>query len=257
MINIFKTKEGELKARTTTERRLKQIMINEGIEDPSSITKLTITGTMINDDFKFIHKKMFKTLEEVDLFNATFESSKLKRGAFANCFALTAVNVPNWITEIGDKAFMNCKQLKSFTIPQTVTKIGELAFWNCNSLTSIIIPDSVTELAFRAFNNCFGLTSVTLPNSLVKIGGSAFGNCYNLASIHIPDSVTEIGNGAFAHCTGLKTIKIPNTVTKIGDWVFEGCNIDIILDDDHPEYVYFDGRIMTRAAHQIRFGAEK
>jgi hypothetical protein len=246
MLNFFKTQKDGVTVRLTSQRRLDHALLNEDIEDPALVTKLTIGGTMTKADFKYIHKKMSKTLQELDIFNATWEEGKLKKGVFARCIALTSIILPNWITEISECAFSNCISLKSITIPFAVTKIGELAFWGCTALTTVILPNSVTELEFRAFNNCTGLTSIVLPKSLVKIGGSAFGKCVALTSVTIPKSVIEIGNGTFAHCTGLDSIFIPKSVTKIGDWVFEGCNLAVTVDPDNPVYTVDDGKLITR-----------
>lgn len=253
MLNIFKTTKDNLAVRLTNQRRLAQVLINEGIDTPTSITKLTISGTMTRDDFKFIRRKMGKTLQKIDISNATLEEGKLKWGGFSRCVALTSVSLPNWITEIGESAFNNCVSLQSITIPKSVTIIGELAFWYCTGLTSIIIPDSVTELQFRAFNSCKGLTSVVIPNSVVKIGGSAFGNCTGLTSINIPNSVAEIGNGAFAGCISLASITIPKTTTSIGSWVFDGCDPVVTVHPDNTVYESFKGKLVSKFAKEMGY----
>jgi hypothetical protein len=253
MFNFLKTKNDHLTIRLTPQRRLDQALIKEGIEDFASVTQLTIAGTLTRDDFKLIRRKMAKSLQKLDISNATLEEGKLKRGALARCTALTAVAIPNWISEIGDSAFSNCVNLKSINIPDSVTKIGELAFWCCYGLTSIHIPNSVTELEFRAFNSCTGLTSVVLPNSLVKIGGSAFGRCTGLTSVTIPHSVTTIGNGAFSGCTSLAAITIPKTVTDIGMFVFTDCDVAVTVHPDNPMYLSENGKLMSRFAKEMGY----
>ena len=74
--------------------------------------------------------------------------------AFASCFDLTSVSIPNTVTSIGRGAFYYCSSLPSINIPISVKSIGEMAFRKCTSLTSVIIPDSVTSLGNSAFSAC-------------------------------------------------------------------------------------------------------
>lgn len=61
------------------------------------------------------------------------------------------VEIGTKVIGIGVNAFANCYGLTSVTIPNSVTSIGEYAFNNCISLTSITIPNSVTSIENRAF----------------------------------------------------------------------------------------------------------
>ncbi len=135
-----------------------------------------------------------------------------------------STNIPDSVTEIGEKAFYGCDSLTSVTIPDSVTNIGERAFHYCSGLTSAIIPDSVTEIGERAFEGCRSLTSVTIPNSVTEIGERAFSGCSSLKSVTIPDSVTKIGERAFDGCRGLTSVTIPNSVSKIDRGAFDGCS---------------------------------
>ena len=104
------------------------------------------------------------------------------------------------VTTIGEWAFAHCYNLTSITIPDSVTTIGECAFQGCSSLTSVTIGDSVTTIGERAFWDCSSLTSVTIGDSVTTIGWCAFMDCSSLTSITIPDSVTTIDEGAFYNC---------------------------------------------------------
>jgi len=245
-MNNSETQNGNAAVNLTNRLRLERALYEAGIENVASIMRLTITGVLDKEDFKYIRKKMGKTLRELDISGALFEGNKLRNGALAYCAALTSVAIPETIVEIGDGALSNCTGLKSFHIPEAVAKIGELAFWGCTGLTSITIPNAVTTIEFRAFNSCANLTSVVIPNSVVKIGGSAFGKCTNLASVVIPNSVVEIGNGAFAHCINLASIAIPESVAKIGEWVFEGCTVYVALHPDNPCYTSKNGELLKK-----------
>lgn len=75
----------------------------------------------------------------------------------------------NPINSIGSYAFYYCTRLTSVNstnegecnIPNSVTNIGDRAFVGCDGLTSVTIPNSVTEIGWRAFNACAKLASVT------------------------------------------------------------------------------------------------
>ncbi len=141
--------------------------------------------------------------------------------AFAECYGLTSVTIPDSVTSIGESAFED-SGVDSVTIPNSVTSIGNRAFYNCG-LTSVTIPDSVTSVGECAFYDCSSLTSVTIGDSVATIGSYAFEYCSSLTSVTIPDSVTSIGNRAFYNCSRLKSVTIGDSVTTIGDEAFVGC----------------------------------
>jgi hypothetical protein len=87
------------------------------------------------------------------------------------------------VTGIGNSAFACCYSLTSVTIPNSVKSIGNYAFYECTSLTSVTIPDSVTSLGDNAFRGCASHTSVTIPNSVTSLGWYVFCDCNSLASI--------------------------------------------------------------------------
>ena len=76
------------------------------------------------------------------------------------------VQIPEGVTQIGEKAFYECSDLASITIPGSVTQIGDYAFTNCHFQTSITIPDSVTQIGEYAFCCCKSLRQLYLPRHL-------------------------------------------------------------------------------------------
>lgn len=73
--------------------------------------------------------------------NITYSVTSIGNYAFANCFDLKFLNIPNTVTYIGDNAFYNCYNIRSLTIPSSVTSIGNYAFQYC-SFDSIYLPHS-------------------------------------------------------------------------------------------------------------------
>lgn len=125
--------------------------------------------------------------------------------AFAACFGLLSITIPDSVTSIGQEAFESCSGLTSIEIPDSVTSIGEGAFANCGNLTSVTIGNGVTSIGNGAFSGC-GLESVTIPNNVRSIGSQAFVGCRGLTSVTIGSGVTSIGNEAFNSCGNLASI---------------------------------------------------
>lgn len=59
--------------------------------------------------------------------------------AFADCYSLTNIIIPETVLIIGNNAFKNCALLEKVTIPQNVSTIEEDAFFYCQNLQEIII----------------------------------------------------------------------------------------------------------------------
>ena len=242
--------------------KLKQITI------PNSITSIGreafygckgLTSITIPESVTEIGVNSFYNCSNLSEFNGKFASEDgrclIVDGALKS-FAqagITAYNIPNSVTVIGDYAFSSCYSLTSITISDSVTEIGNYAFMYCSSLTSVTIPDSVTSIGVGAFLSCgnlaefkgkfasedgrclivdgvlnffapAGLTTYSIPNNVTEIGGYAFWYCDGLTSITIPDSVTKIRNCAFWCCSSLTSITIPDSVTEIEHKTFSYCS---------------------------------
>ena len=173
--------------------------------------------------------------------------------AFAYCYSLTSVVIPDSVTSIGNFAFYYCSSLTSVEIPDSVTSIGDYAFSACNSLqyneydngyylgnennkyvvlvkakdksiTNCNIHQNTKVVYSSAFDGCTSLTSVEIPDSVTSIGEGAFADCSSLTSVVIPDSVTSIGGSSFSNCDSLTSIVIPASVTSIGGGAFSSCD---------------------------------
>ena len=152
--------------------------------EKSSITFLTLTGTIDARDFKTMRDSLpllsrlyinsttiaaYKGTEgTATYYSITYPANTIPLSAFYTFstnqgkVTLISVTLPSTITTIGGSAFQNCSGLTgSLTIPSTVTTIGNYAFAYCSGLTgSLTIPSSVTSIGSSAFRNCSGLTSI-------------------------------------------------------------------------------------------------
>jgi len=130
----------------------------------------------------------------------------------------------NGVTVIGGYAFAYCYSLTSVTIPNSVTSIGYAAFSYCTNLTSVTIGNSVAVIEDYAFSSCTSLASVTIGNGVTSIGNWVFNSCTNLTSVTIPNSVTSIRDATFAFCTSLTGVYFQGNAPSVGAVVFDGAN---------------------------------
>jgi len=175
------------------------------------------------------------------------------------------------VTSIGNEAFAHCYQLASVTLPEGVTNIGTFAFMHCDTLTTLTIPASVTSIGKSLLHDCDRLTAISvaagsahyvaidgvlcnaagtlviqypvaktgafaIPHGVTTISDGAFFDCNGLTSVAIPPGVADIGVYAFYSCDGLTSAAIPVSVTSIGDSAFRNCgNLDsAIFTGDAP-----------------------
>jgi hypothetical protein len=170
------------------------------------------------------------------------------------------------VTSIGSSAFLLCTNLTAITIPNSVTNIDVQAFTE-SGLTNLVIPDSVINIAQSAFLDCANLAGLTIGKGVVSIGDDAFYGCSSLTNVFVPKSVTNLTSTAFNECFNLVAINvdtnnpayssvagvlfnknqtklvdfpcglsgsyaIPGTVTVIGDFAFPFCNLTNLIFPD-------------------------
>ena len=191
-------------------------------------------------------------------------------------YRLTAVTLPDSITDIRDSAFAFCMSLTNVRLPESVTTIGDMAFSMCG-MSTITIPDSVISIGSAAFDSCAKLTAITvgenntayvsidgvlfnknkttllcypsaktaesytISDSVTVIGDSAFSGCESLQTLAVPEGVTQIGTSAFCSCGNLRNLNIPTGVSVIGDFAFEGT---AWLKNQTQEYVVINNRFL-------------
>lgn len=94
--------------------------------------------------------------------------------AFYGCTALTEINIPSNVTELGFGVFQNCTALKEVTLGNEISEIPNQAFYNCTSLESLDIPGSVSSIGTRSFSGCSSLKDILIPSSVSSISVNAF-----------------------------------------------------------------------------------
>lgn len=166
-------------------------------------------------------------------------ASSVGKGAFAMCYDLAEVSLPEAIT-IGDNAFTACEKLTALSLPKA-TSIGSRSFTNCYLLSDISLPEAIT-IGESAFTYCSALTELTLPKATV-IGVEALGRCKALTTVSLPEATTlemdafhfssilrnfsapkvvSIGKGCFFDCRPLNEVSFPEA-TSVGEFAFANC----------------------------------
>ena len=169
------------------------------------------------------------------------ETKYVPYGFLRGCSKIKAIHLSDKVKVICGAAFMD-SGLTAIEIPESVTEIGSSAFSECRSIESIVIPESVSTIGSYAFESS-ALKSVILPESIHSISPYMFKSCYQLTSICIPDSVTTISDCAFNNCSSLQSITLPSSVVSIGNYAFSGCgNVELRL------YVYAETPPMAGCA---------
>ena len=110
------------------------------------------------------------------------------------------------VTAIGYKAFAYCYNMTSIEIPNSIDSISSHAFRNCEQLQSVVIPNSVVTLYPCAFHSCTGLKSAVIGNSVSVINDYCFQYCYQLTDVVIGSSVTYLGIKVFYDCPSLRKV---------------------------------------------------
>ena len=161
----------------------------------------------------------------------------------------SVVNIPDGVTEIGDRVFYKNDKIKSVNIPGSVNTIGDFAFAR-SSLESVDIPSGVADIEYAAFYQCEKLSDVKVSDNVDNIEMGAFdgtkwlnnwkndaeandfllvGNGILLAykgedsNVIIPPGVKSVGRQSFYNNRFLENVELPNSILNIGEDAFNGC----------------------------------
>lgn len=233
-----------------------------GTTKEGTIEKGPFAGTMIAT----VHGQTEDSTEAQEGATILPETKKIPDNLFLGCTSIIDVQIPETVTEIGQKAFKDASSVENVTFAvntetgkvKGVEKIGISAFDGCSSLQELVLPETVTEVLQGAFANEGALVKADMSRtaSLKKWEKESFKGDTALAEVILPTAggITAIPDGAFAGCTtltgenlkipknivtitanafkesGLKKLYIPNQVTTIGASAFEACKN---LEDVH------------------------
>lgn len=245
------------------------------------LEKLTITGDMNGDDFKFLRmllgapvmpgtSTVDSDVTDVDLTDAhivaggtTYDGSRftiadeVSTGLFADCARLRTILLPADAHCLERDAFARCTALEKLTVTADITSV--LPSECCTSLSAIEVSKAnpnyasvdgvlfnhdVTEILWFPLGKT---GTYTLPPTITAIGEEAFAGT-NITSLVIPPTVTEISRGAFLG-SSLSEISLPDNITNIYEAMFQNCTgLKTVHLGKATEYIgnyVFDGTDLT------------
>lgn len=169
---------------------------------------------------------------EESISGITFSENLKTIGGHAFCNTqIGKVNIPSYVTQIGDYAFSGCFNITNVTIPGNVSKISDYSFYECNQLSSFTISEGVKSIGKYICSNYSGIKSINIPASVNSVSPFAFSGLNDLCNINVsPDNsnYTSVDGVMFnKNKTELVTCpcskktneyKIPNGTEKLGDY---------------------------------------
>lgn len=114
---------------------------------------------------------------------------------------------------IGDYAFYN-GALTAIELPDSVTSVGDYAFYGNAGVTTFNMSSAIKHIGNFAFAGLNQITSVRIYGNNTTVGDSAFEDCTNLSDVTIDENVTSVGSRAFAF-TAVTSIALPSTVASV------------------------------------------
>lgn len=122
-------------------------------------------------------------------------------GAMSGCGALESVSFfPGESLLVGADAFANCAALTTLNLGAVEGEIGSSAFYGCAALEEITLPAGLLALKENSFSGCAALKSLSLPENLAYIGKGCFRDCTALTELSFPAGLATVERDAFEGC---------------------------------------------------------
>ncbi len=193
--------------------------------------------------------------------------------AFAKNTALTGINIPEGITEIGAYAFSGCSSLRQAAFPEGLKRISQGAFQD-TALTEVTLPNTINYMGTRVFENCNALSRIKTADSAAqaaparakmrraaarsgdepvdgRLDDVIVADCPELTTLEIPGDVREIAATIYENCPKLARIYVPAGVSVICEEAFAGLD-SLTLYGEAGSYAE-----TFAEAHQIPFVSGK
>ena len=120
----------------------------------------------------YIEGEAFSGCERLTAIDIPASIKTLRGYIFSGCENLKTVTLHPGLEIVGKDAFRGTA-VTALTLPNTVTEIEESAFEGCG-LQQITLSENLKTIGHSAFRNCGRLEYISLPASVSYVGGSAF-----------------------------------------------------------------------------------
>ena len=232
---------------------MKELNLPEGLENigygfiaNTGITNLTVPSTVTGGDCDYgregiLEGSVLETLIFADGIKMIPGYFCYKGGYGRDNHTLQHIEIPESVTEIGEKAFDGCAALEEIEIGKEINRVGNSAFQDCTGLKKVrfqkndktVITNAGKKLypvtiGRQAFAGCITLTEVKLSVNINTIEPMAFSGCKELKELNLPEGLENIGYDFIAG-TEITSLIVPSTVT--------GC------DSNYGRYGIVDGAL--------------
>ena len=161
--------------------------------------------------------------------------------AFTICSSLAILDISATPLEAIEKdALKGCTGLSAISLPDTVTEIGDGAFAACFALKELDLPDSLVSLGVDGFMGCKALWRISIPAKLdlTADGGPRFLGLPSLYSLTFDQGRESLEGSDYFEFRGMVGITIPAGVRRFSPGVFsaqDGASLHIWFEGDCPE----------------------
>ncbi len=164
---------------------------------------------------------------EIEFNDKKYEINCINDEAFAHCYSITSVTLPNTINSIKKNAFNLCESLDSVYCKGTIKDWCNIEF---NTYASNPMSYANHFFVLNSNKQYVELTEIKIPNTVTCIGSYQFYNFKNITSITLPSSITSIKNHAIYDCSALENLYYDG---NIENW----CNI--VFEDIYSNPMYY------------------
>ena len=147
-----------------------------------NLVKITLSKNLLQlGEAVFVESRNLESIE-IDPESAVFKSMDgdlysadlLTLVQYALGKNATVIEIPYYVTSIGDYAFASCNNFVKVVLHENVESVGDFAFLNCDGLNEIIIPEGVKSLGEGALGDNDSLVVFTLPSTIEYLGENVF-----------------------------------------------------------------------------------
>lgn len=166
----------------------------------------------------------------------------IEGSAFTECRGLTAIDIPEGVTTIGNYA-LGGYDFTRISIPASVKEMGKAAVGNCPELETITVAEGNTQ--FGVFD---GVLMDKAQTRLICYPAKMTGTTYT-----VPATVTSIDRRAFQDLVFLTSLNIPASVVMLDNNMFyQALSLaEINIDPAHTAYCSVDGVVYSAAMDSL------
>lgn len=140
---------------------------------------------------------------------------------FAYCSSLTKLVLPRYVKTTSNGICYHCQKLTAVNIPDGMTEVNDFAFYGTD-IKYLTFPNTLKYIGEGAFAY-IGVKTLTIPNG-VKLCKGAFTSCSELITLDV-SGCSSIPKDCFAFCDRLQDVRVKEEALEcIDSSAFRSCN---------------------------------